>query len=341
MKKINIWFNHWFTTAYHLINLIKKNHPDFYLFGTSTNPMAMYQFACDTFLPEPDNISETEYLDFCLKFCQEHEISVFVPRRFLKFISANAEKFEAIGVRLFADRNPELAEILDDKIKTYEFFKPDFPALIPEYFLAHSLSEFRNDYQILKQHHARICYKLAQDEGARSFRVLDENTESLKALLNPPNTKIHPETAFKILSQYDFSVPVLLMPYLDGIEISADCLRTPDSVIVIPRYKTGGRFAEIRFEPDLLALCEKMADKMQIQMPFNIQFRKYQDKLFLLEINPRMSGGLQLSCEGAGINIPEIAVNQLLGISQDWNYPEQKKIICAHLETPVIFPEKV
>ncbi|MBR1528176.1 MAG: ATP-grasp domain-containing protein [Oscillospiraceae bacterium] len=338
MKKIKIWFNHWFTTAYHLIYLMKKNHPEFYLIGTSTNPQAMYQFACDEFLSEPDQISETDYLDFCLKFCQEHEISVFVPRRFLKYISENSGRFTEIGVKLFADTNPELAEILDDKIKTYEFFKTDFPELIPEYDLTYSLEEFRNSYEILKQKHSRICYKLAQDEGARSFRVLDETTESMKALLNPPNTKIHPETAYKILSQYDFSVPVLIMPYLDGMEISADCLRTPSGTIVIPRYKTGGRFAEIRFDSELICLCEKMAGQMQIAMPFNIQFRKYRNKLYLLEINPRMSGGLQLSCEGAGINIPEIAVSQLLGITQNWSYPEQKKIICAHLETPVIFP---
>ena len=36
-------------------------------------------------------------------------------------------------------------------------------------------------------------------------------------------------------------------------------------------------------------------------------------KLYLLEINSRMSGGLQLSCKATGINIPSIAINQLLG----------------------------
>ena len=139
--------------------------------------------------------------------------------------------------------------------------------------LAHSVEEFREGYQKLKAHHARICYKLAQDEGARSFRVLDESTQTIKALLNPPNTKIHPETALKILSEYDFSVPVLLMPYLDGTEISADCLDTDSGLIVIPRYKTGGRFAEIRFNSEVTELSRRMAEKMHLQMPFNLQFR--------------------------------------------------------------------
>ncbi len=333
-----IWFNHWFTTAYHLISLMKKSNPDFRVIGTSTNPNAMYQFVCEEFFSEPDSITPEAYLDFCLNFCREHEVNVFVPRRFLPEISRHAEKFTDIGVKLFADSNPVLAEILDDKLKTYEFFKKDFPELIPEYRLVHSVEEFRNCFRELKQHHARICYKLAQDEGARSFRVLDENTESLSALLNPPNTKIHPETAFRILEQYDFAVPVMMMPYLEGTEISVDCLRTEDGDITIPRYKTGGRFAEIRFEPELMELSGRMADLMQINMPFNIQFREYRGKRYLLEINPRMSGGLQLSCAGSGINIPDIAVSQLLGIRKEWHYPAQQKILCAHLESPVIFP---
>ncbi len=335
----HIWFNHWFTTAYHLISLIKQNHPDFRIIGTSTNPKAMYQFVCEEFYPEPDNITPEVYLDFCLNFCKEHEIAVFVPRRFLKQISEHADRFTAAGVKVFADTSPVLADILDDKIKTFTFLKNDFPELIPEYLLIHSAEEFREGFRNMKQHHKRICYKLAQDEGARSFRVLDENTESLSALLNPPNTKIHPETAFRILEQYDFSVPVLMMPYLDGTEISVDCLATEDGNIIIPRYKTGGRFAEIRFEPDLMTLCSRMTDFMQIKMPFNIQFREYQNRLYLLEINPRMSGGLQLSCAGSDINIPEIAVSQLLGVRKEWHYPRQKKILCAHLESPVIFPE--
>ena len=39
---MRIWFNHWFSTAYHLINMIKDGDPDkFYFIGTSTNPVAM------------------------------------------------------------------------------------------------------------------------------------------------------------------------------------------------------------------------------------------------------------------------------------------------------------
>jgi biotin carboxylase len=75
---------------------------------------------------------------------------------------------------------------------------------------------------------------------------------------------------------------------------------------------------------------------MNFDVPINIQFRTDAEKIFLLEINPRMSGGLQLSCLGSGINIPDLAINQLLGVSKDWHYPEKKFCRVANIETPIV-----
>lgn len=73
-------------------------------------------------------------------------------------------------------------------------------------------------------------------------------------------------------------------------------------------------------------------------MPLNIQFKCMNGKPYLLEINPRMSGGLQASCMATGINIPNIALNQLMGINIQWKYPDFKSVKTANLETPV-FPD--
>lgn len=34
---IRIWMNHWFSTAYNIVNLIKQDDPDFYVIGTNEN----------------------------------------------------------------------------------------------------------------------------------------------------------------------------------------------------------------------------------------------------------------------------------------------------------------
>jgi biotin carboxylase len=69
--------------------------------------------------------------------------------------------------------------------------------------------------------------------------------------------------------------------------------------------------------------------------PLNIQMRSDGERLYLLEMNTRMSGGLQLSCLAAGINIPDLAINELLGTPKQWNYPSVTSRKVVHIETPI------
>ncbi|NCB70401.1 MAG: carboxylate--amine ligase [Clostridia bacterium] len=333
---MRVWFNHWFSTAYHLINLIKTGDPGKFVFvGSSTNREAIYKCVCDEWFYEADGLTAEEYVDFCVSFCVEHKIDVFVPRRFLVAIVKNADRFRAVGVNLFADTCSDIIEMLDDKIRTYDYFRMLDSEYVPEVRIARSFEEFTAAYEELRGKVARVCYKLVVDEGARSFRVIDDRIERTSALLEKPGAKITWEAAQKVLGQYDFSIPLLLMPYLSGVEISADCLATPSGNLIIPRYKTNKRYSEVIFNADVMAECSRMMEKLGLKMPLNIQFKKDADRLFLLEINPRMSGGLQLSCKATGLNVPSIAINQLLGVERSWDYPDITAQKVAHIETPI------
>ena len=334
---MRIWFNHWFSTAYHLINMIKDGDPDkFYFIGTSTNPVAMYKKVCDEWYDEKDGLTAEEYIDFCLNFCKEHNVDVFVPRRYLVEIVNHREQFEDIGVKIFAHDDAEIIIMLDDKQKTYEYFKQIDTDIIPEILIAHSFDEFCSGYEKLQQLYERVCYKLVIDEGARSFRVIDNKIDTIKGVLEKPGSKVTYGMAKQILSQYDFSNPMLLMPYLSGVEISVDCLATPSGNLIIPRYKTNKRYSEVIFGEEIMKKCNHIMDFLKVRMPMNIQFKINDGKLYLLEINPRMSGGLQLSCKATGINLPSIAMNQLLGKEIKWEYPKFDSRKVAHIETPVI-----
>ena len=333
---MRIWFNHWFSTAYHLINMMKADEQHkFHFIGTSTNADAVYKQACDEWYSEPHEISADDYISFCLNFCAEHNVEVFVPRRFLVEIIKQSAKFANIGVKLFADLDAKTIEILDNKIATYDFFTTLNPNYIPEIRVARSFEEFILAYELLKNKSTRVCYKLAIDEGARSFRVIDNSIESLTALLNKPGAKVTLDAAKQVLKSYDFFNPIIVMPYLSGVEISVDCLSTASGDIIIPRYKTNKRYSEIIFDEHVMSECRRIIKTLGFHMPLNIQFKKENDKLYLLEINPRMSGGLQLSCKATGINLPNIAINQLLGVEREWSYPDNNFIKVAHIETPI------
>ena len=53
----------------------------------------------------------------------------------------------------------------------------------------------------------------------------------------------------------------------------------------------------------------------------------------MLEINTRMSGGLQMACLAADINIPNIALNKLLGKDVSWEQDRSERVV-SYIEIP-------
>jgi len=335
---VRIWFNHWFSSVYNIISMMREGcAEELYVIGSNRNEAAVYKSMCDAWYTEPGYCEDADYVDFCLDFCKEHSVNVFVPRRGLTVIAENADRFSEIGVKLFTDMSGGMMTLLEDKAAACHFFFEKGFDCIPDVRVVRSAEEFVQAYEALKPSCRRICYKLSSDEGARSFRVIDEHLKEKNALLEKPGAKIDYHDAVEILSQYDFSIPVLVMPYLDGPEISVDCMRTACGDIIIPRYKMPGRYSEVRFDETVMQLCRRLMDAMEARMPVNIQFRMHEGRIWLLEINPRMSGGLQLSCAASGINLPAAALNQLLGHEPQWAYPSFDVRKVAHVETPVCF----
>ena len=337
---MRVWFNHWFSTAYHLINLIRDGNPNFRFVGSNKNDFAIYKRACDEWFREPEKISEADYVGWCVDFCREHAIDVFVPRRALTAVAQRRGEFESVGVKVLVGRDGHLMKILDDKVATYEFMSAGgLDEIVPPHRLAKNFAQFVDACDALKTSTNRVCYKLAVDEGATTFRVIDDSLENISALHNMPNMKVTRVAAEKILSRYDFKIPLIVMPYLSGREVSVDCLSTPQGNIVVPRFKTNGRFSEIKFDDAIISVAEKILTLLKLDVPANIQFRFDGEKFFLLEINPRMSGGLQLSCLGANVNIPDIAINQLLGVEKVWRMTAKKFCRVANIETPIVIDD--
>ena len=334
---LRVWFNHWFSTAYHLINLIAQGS-ECHFIGSSHNADAIYKCACNEWYEEPRNITQEDYLSWCLEFCLKHKVDIFVPRRFMTIIAANIDKFQELGTKVLAENRDNLCTVLDDKQLTYEYVSQFLPEIVPDYAVIHSCEEFVEAYDRLKTPQNRICYKLTRDEGAASFRVIDERVEMAGALTEKPGFKVTLETAKKVLQLYNFAVPMLVMPYLSGNELSIDCLATPSGNIILPRLKHVKRYSLVSFKPEILQLCQTLLDKMALKIPINVQLKYEDNRPYLLEINPRMSGGLQLACKASGINLPSIAIKQLIGQEEKWQYPEFKDYKTANIETPICLP---
>lgn len=335
-KRMRVWFNHWFSTAYHIINLIKEdNDIEFHIIGSNENHDSPIQQVCDEWFQEPRFGTDEEYLDYCLKFCKDNHIDVFVPRRGMLAIGSSLKRFEILGVKVLVEKDIEKLKILNDKEETYNCFERLKINIVPERYVVNNAYEFVNAYKEITSRFDRACIKFTQDEGAISFRVIDNIVEGFQGLKVKPGLKVSYESILESLMTQKTFPNLLVMPYLEGIEVSVDCLGTPSGTIIIPRYKTGSRITEIRYEKEIVDYCREIYDKLHIFGPCNIQFKYHNNLPYLLEVNTRMSGGVQLSCLASGVNIPNIAVNQLLSVHKPWRLdPITRKV--TYIEKPLL-----
>lgn len=329
---MNIWFNHWFSTVYHIISLMREADENIRITGTNPNPDSVYRLVCDEWYDEP---SDDLYVEHCLDFCKEHKVDIFVPRHRMREIAENSSRFAEIGTLLLANTDKRDIELIYDKVKTYDYLKScGLAEVIPEYYSCRNIEEFENAVRDLQNKNYKVCFKMSVDEGGISYHVIEENPEI--SIRYGSSSHVSYEKALQIIKTYKFSVPLLVMPYLSQPEISVDCLKTDSGLLMIPRYKMGGRVSEVRFDEQIMNITRSISDKFVLEMPYNVQYRFYNGRPFLLEINPRMSGGIQLSCMGSGINLPALALKKLLNKSCEWSYPEFQSRKVAHIETPVI-----
>ena len=328
-----IWLNHWFSSAYNIVNLIKEQEEDFYMIGSSRNNYSVVKNVCDEWYQEPE-WKEGEYVDYCLNFCKDKKIDVFMPRRGMVEISQRKKEFEKNGTQVMVDDYTKVWT-LNQKDKAYELFQEKGIGAVPEYRIVTNSIGFEKAYRELIEKYEKICFKFVQDEGAKSFRVIKNAKKGYEDLLDYAQGGISYQEALEALSERESFPPLMLMPFMPGEEISVDCLKTAQGIIMVPRIKSQGRVEKIAYDKEILDICTDFYKKVGLEHPCNIQFRYLDGKPQFLEINTRMSGGVQMSCLATGINIPNIAVNKILGIEKEWKNNMEEKLV-SHVENPVL-----
>ena len=103
----------------------------------------------------------------------------------------------------------------------------------------------------------------------------------------------------------------------------------------ITQASAAARAERIKYDPDIIRYCQDFYGKVNLEMPCNIQFKFSGEIPYILEVNTRMSGGVQMSYVGSGINIPNIAINKLLGRPKEWHC-ENRECIVSYAEIPML-----
>ncbi|WP_424767597.1 ATP-grasp domain-containing protein [Paenibacillus sp. sgz302251] len=337
---IRVYMNRWFSVAYHYINMI-RNNPDgeqFEFYGTHPDIHHISLLAADHKGTEPA-VFGFEYVQFCVDFCKENRIDIFIPRLHMEEISRYVHLFDEIGTKVMVCRNIELLDAMIEKDKFYEALADKELVAIPNYRVVNTAEQFKQAYEEISAEGHKVCFKPTKSEGGMGFRIIDNARDPLAELYGYVTLSTSFQQAYETLSLTDRFENLMVMELLDGVEYSIDCVSSAEGKLItaIPRRKSTGRTYLLEEQPELLDIAARIAQSLRIPYAFNIQVRYNQGVPKLLEINPRMSGGLYITCL-SGVNMPYLAVQALLGKEIDAPTP-RFGIQAGYVEQPLLMNE--
>ncbi len=306
-----VWFNKTFSSVTSAIRLIREADVvcDYQIVCTSTNPYAAAFLEAHESAIEPSGLLGHEYLDWCITFCIENRIDIFVPGKEASLVSAARDVFAEHGVRVLSVASQEVLNLLHDKASFYQ--SVDLKLAPPAAFrVVETTEQFDTAYKELRKEHDRLCLKPSISVYGLGFSVIDELRSSAQLLMEGVLYAIGLEDLQRGLASMGNFRTMLLMEYLDGHEYSVDCVGDNGRLIcAIPRRKSNlaGQGQVIELRDDIIESTKQLTATYRLNGIFNIQFREGRNGLSLLEINPRMSGGIGMACL-SGPNLPYLAL---------------------------------
>lgn len=298
--------------------------------GTSSNKDHVFKLACDEFYIEP-SMTEDAYAEWALDFCKSHGVDIFFVKKNRSAVVKRIKDFEGAGIVVVADEY-NIQDIFNSKSSTYKYLEDNRANVkMPEYIIAKSIEEFKDSIEkFRKSGEDKICYKFDSDEGGGSFRViaLNKNNETAMGYPTPYQNLDKCLEELSGLQKSKGFKTLIVMPYMNGPEISIDCYNSKNGFVCVPRVKESSRVETIKNIPELEEYCENIQKAVGFKFPWNCQFRRDRvtGEYKLLEINTRLSGCSHFGVD-AGCWIGEYLIKDLLNEGYEKHSLNETKIV--------------
>lgn len=321
-KKYTIWLNKNLSSTVRVIEEFGKTpdakrfsiictHPD------KHNPVAQ---VADLFALEPGrSITDDEsYVEFCWQFAREQNVDLFIPGRRQQVLAQHQKRFSDAGIKMLLTADSDTLAIIDNKAKLY-YQLPEGLAIIPEFAVVNNFTQFEDSVFQLHDSGKAACFKPTVGIYGMGFHSIAQlrhdgrEDNPLARFLAGDTTSIGMNEARFYLTLEPFFKELMVMELLPGDERSVDCLALDgDLKAAVCRVKSGREYQVLEDNPKLIEQVEALTRFLKLNGVFNVQF-KDNDKgeHALLEINPRMSGGLPMACL-SGVNFLYWAVRLAL-----------------------------
>lgn len=334
----NIWFTDNFTSIGAIFGGLKESRKRFgESFGGFRTILSSKRESfpgsedADEFFVEPEGLKEEEYKAWAMEVIKRLRIDYVIPghkRAWLADLSADAAELPW-RPKILAAGSREVVEGLEDKAWTFrEMEARGLGDLVAPWASAKSAEELEAAFGKIKDAGARrLCLKPARGVYGSGFRFLSpfEAPGLPKSPQSDWPRRLTMEQALEASRKWQPHEELIAMPLLAGPEFSVDAFAAGGRLIGSVCRAKRGRTQRAEKNEKALDAAERFAKAFRMNGFFNLQARVEQGsgKLKILEINPRLAGGVSYGQE-AGLDLVYWSVAWLEGWAGEEDFPEMK-----------------
>lgn len=307
------WYNRHFACVARVIQELRRSEPRLplsILVSHRHSHFAGYAVADERFL-EPAGLDADRYLEWVLEIVRMRRVDVLVPGHEQSFLTAHAGAIAAAGCRLMAAAPSEFLPRIHRKDLVYA----DVAELVdlPRYAVCNAVTEARRLVEEIEDGgRHEVCLKPCVSVYGKGFTRVTSLPQRATSSCPLVDHWAHLQAASPVFS------PHIVMEFLPGHEYSVDiAARDGSTLAAVVRQKplvAGGQL--LADMPLLIDAATRLVRRYRLNALVNVQFREdVSGQPRLLEINPRASGGIGMSCL-SGMNLPAIAFRAFL--EPDW-----------------------
>lgn len=259
--------------------------------------------ASGLFIQEP-SLNDKDYARRTLELCSHYKVNVVLPSRKYVGLAEAQQQFGRAEIQVILPADANLLTTMDDKALFYRAIaKSGMP--IPDYRIVNTYDQLAVAAAELEQMHDKVCFKPAVSIFGHGFRILTHDDDSgVERLFSGERTKMSYAEARCALGSGSFR-DLMVMEVLPGYERSVDCLAHDGHLIcAIVRRKNSDGTQLLEDNPRVQLLANQLTKHLKLSGLYNMQFKDRENgDPYLLEINPRMSGGTPTACL-SGVVLP-------------------------------------
>ncbi|MDP2904996.1 MAG: ATP-grasp domain-containing protein [Candidatus Omnitrophota bacterium] len=272
--------------------LKKQNEIICHITAMDMDPLSSGNYLADDIAAIPAS-GAPGFIDKVLAACRRHEVQCLIPiiDEELFVFSAAIDRFNAAGIKVIVN-DAKVIRLAKDKRRAYHFCAQN-NILFPRVFSATDIAGIKAaDYPLI--------IKPNDGRGSLDTAVIKDKNE-LDFFKEHLNGRI-------------------IQRFIGGPEFTIDIVASPDGSVLqaVPRrrlsVKAGMSYkGETVNDRRIIEYGKKVAALFKINGPANIQCIVNEEKIYLIEVNPKFAAGLPLTV-AAGVNLPLILIKSAYGL---------------------------